>query len=73
MPPVLPDPLAELPLSRSIALLDATFNDPVPAWLVADTTALPEVVFPSVDATVTEELVPVLSLSADLRLDPKYK
>ena len=71
VPPVDPEIPLELPLSRSNALLDPVFKEPEPAWLLADTIALPEVAFPSVDATVTDELVPVRSRSADLRLEPK--
>ena len=73
MPPAAPELPLEFPLSRSSALLDPAFKDPELAGLVADTIALPEVVPPSVDATATEELVPVRSLSADLRLEPMYK
>ena len=47
------------------------FRFPDPAEFAAETTALPVVVGPSVDATVTEEPAPVRSLSADLRLEPK--
>ena len=49
------------------------FKDADPAGLEADTTALPVVALPSVGATVTDEVVPVRSLSADLRLDPIFK
>lgn len=73
VPPVDPETPLELPLSRSKALLDPVFNELEPAGLLADTMALPEVAFPSVDATVTDELVPVLSRSADLRLEPKLQ
>ena len=54
-------------------VLVAAFITPVPVEFPAETTALPVVVEPSVDATVTDDPVPVRSLSADLRLDPEYK
>lgn len=54
-------------------VLAVTFKAPETAELPADTTAFPEAVAPSVEATVTDDAVPVRSLSADLRLEPMTK
>ena len=71
MPPEVP---AEPPRSLSKEpVLAAAFKAPDPAEFPADTTALPEVVGPSAEATVTDDAVPVRSLSADLLLEPIRK
>ena len=72
-PPTPLGPPAELARSRSKAPVPAAaLNTPDPAAFPDDTTALPLVAGPSVEATVTEaDPAPARSLSADLRLEPK--